>query len=468
MQLHPAHVEAGTAAVQPIKLSQVELLVAQRMLPAEAAGQVYQQALVIYSSPGSDEVLSKVSLLGVEVSLREEEDQAFILLSQVDGPFTLDADFHGEPDVWLFRSQDGLDAAQGLLEAMGASGAVRKDLQLSWDPSPLASGAMASVHMATSTFRGSVQTCVIKMFGQGACSDPQTRICQEVAILSQVQSSPHIVQMLGLWTAGAGVFRRGGLLMECCTGGDAQTAAIQKPFQEFQALDIICELLQGLSHLHALGIIHRDIKPANILFREGGSPVIADFGFACFVSERHVLSKRLGSPGYVAPEIITGKGASAKSDIFSTGCTLYFMISGIVPFGRPDDDVRAILASTLADSLHFSDPIFAFVSAGCKRFMRKLTKKSVSSRASAAQALIMQYSHSSSSDGTDDELLPMTHTRSVQEVPGLQSLPSVEQQGDLEDSKSRFPDPPLMPRSTTVSPFPLRPRQAARSLTSDA
>lgn len=450
MQLHPAH---GLDGLQPLQPGDVELLPLEPTVPSEIVAQVHGQALVFYPRAAAHEVLLRVPLLGLEVALRGD-GEPLVTVAQADG------------HLWLFKCQEGLEAAYKLLEGMGASGAVRKDVVLSHEPTPLATGAKASIDVASLSFHGSTQLGVVKTFHE------DSTILHEVGILSQAQESLHVVRMRGLWSDSRPGF---GLLLEYCPGGDAETAALQQPFGEGPALDIISEVLQGLAHVHGLGIIHRDIKAGNILFREGGQAVISDFGLACYVSDQQSLRRRCGTPGYVAPEIIEGKGACTQSDVFSTGCTLYFLLSGKVAFSRPLDNTAAILAHTLKEHLSFSDPHFGIVSQKCRRFLKKLTKKAAVSRPSAGQALALHYTLWSSEDASAKScLFPPSAPRRLSPV---ESLPSVDelplQPRGVSSTLARAdfdPDEPaIMPRGLTVHARPqmLRLPEVARSQTSE-
>jgi serine/threonine protein kinase len=98
----------------------------------------------------------------------------------------------------------------------------------------------------------------------------------------------------------------------------------------------------GLQHAHEHGTIHRDIKPANlILGKQNGRPVvkILDFGLAKAVSEKYAdtaltqTGQVLGTPAFMAPEQITGAQATdIRADVYSLGCTLYFLLAGEPPF----------------------------------------------------------------------------------------------------------------------------------------
>jgi eukaryotic-like serine/threonine-protein kinase len=94
-------------------------------------------------------------------------------------------------------------------------------------------------------------------------------------------------------------------------------------------------LAEALSHAHKSGIIHRDIKPENVMFQvEDGALKLMDFGIAKVFEEKEITMTGglLGSPAHMAPEVIEGKTADARSDIFSLGTVLYLFATGEYPF----------------------------------------------------------------------------------------------------------------------------------------
>ncbi|MGD9934635.1 MAG: serine/threonine protein kinase [Dehalococcoidia bacterium] len=90
----------------------------------------------------------------------------------------------------------------------------------------------------------------------------------------------------------------------------------------------------ALDYAHAQGVIHRDIKPANILFDRNGEAWLGDFGISLAAERTSSLTSAawIGSPAYMSPEQADGKPATAASDIYSLGCTLFEAITGRPPF----------------------------------------------------------------------------------------------------------------------------------------
>ena len=105
-----------------------------------------------------------------------------------------------------------------------------------------------------------------------------------------------------------------------------------------EAATIISQAAEGLEHAHNIGVIHRDIKPGNLLVTPEGHTKVIDLGLAGFVTvddeDKANQQRRLvGTPDYLAPEVIRNPAdASPASDVYALGCTLYYAVSGKVPF----------------------------------------------------------------------------------------------------------------------------------------
>lgn len=104
-----------------------------------------------------------------------------------------------------------------------------------------------------------------------------------------------------------------------------------------QAAEMARQLADALDHAHQRGVLHRDLKPANVLFDEHRHPYLADFGLAKRVNVDSGLTQSgetLGTPAYLAPELLTEKRVEATitSDVYGLGTVLYFAITGQAPF----------------------------------------------------------------------------------------------------------------------------------------
>ncbi|KAJ1728146.1 Protein kinase of the Mitotic Exit Network, partial [Coemansia sp. Benny D160-2] len=120
------------------------------------------------------------------------------------------------------------------------------------------------------------------------------------------------------------------IILEYCEGGSLQN--ILRKFSKFPENLVgvyVAQILDGLSYLHNNAILHRDIKPGNILLLKDGVVKLADFGVARI---QNGLDTVVGSPYWIAPEVLQLKGATAASDIWSLGCTIVQLVDGKAPY----------------------------------------------------------------------------------------------------------------------------------------
>lgn len=97
------------------------------------------------------------------------------------------------------------------------------------------------------------------------------------------------------------------------------------------------QMMNGLHYMHAKGYAHRDIKPENILLGRDFVLKLADFGFSCLIKGKDgsgILHTKLGTEGYMAPEVVTKNYEGAKADIFAAGVILFIMYAGNPPFEK--------------------------------------------------------------------------------------------------------------------------------------
>ena len=139
-------------------------------------------------------------------------------------------------------------------------------------------------------------------------------------------------------------------LMEYVKGQDLFDVliAMQSVREESAKFYIAC-LLITVEHLHDRNIVHRDIKPENVMIDEEGYTKLIDFGTAKILNGRTYTT--VGTPHYMAPEVILRNGYSSSVDLWSLGIVLYEIIYGKVPFGNEDEDPKMIYEKILEHKL---------------------------------------------------------------------------------------------------------------------
>lgn len=138
------------------------------------------------------------------------------------------------------------------------------------------------------------------------------------------------------------------------------------PMPARRALDIVKQVLAGLSHAHHHGIVHRDMKPDNVLVTEiaghGEQARIADFGLAKLRDDVTVTTGvALGTPSYMSPEQTVGESADARTDIYAVGIILFELLIGRKPFHAESPfDLMRFHRESPVPSLASSHPDLAF------------------------------------------------------------------------------------------------------------
>lgn len=196
-------------------------------------------------------------------------------------------------------------------------------------------GGLGAVYKAND--RELNRTVAVKVIDREFIGDPELieRFGREVQVVLRL-AHPNIVAGYDADFSG----RTPILVMEFVEGISlAELVAERGPLPAVDACDCVRQAALGLEHAHRHNVVHRDIKPQNLIRTPDGQIKVLDFGLALLHKEPGegrrltTLGTPLGTPDYMAPEQTTNAhGSDIRADIYSLGCTLYFLLTGRVPF----------------------------------------------------------------------------------------------------------------------------------------
>jgi len=208
----------------------------------------------------------------------------------------------------------------------------------------LGSGAQATVYKGQNKKTGG--KVAIKVLESQELEDDELfdALRMEIGLLRQL-NHPYIVNLVEVVRDKSYIY----IIQECLSGGELFEHLLAKgPFKEDYALAIFAQVALAVEYLHSVDVVHRDLKAENIVFAAKGSPVIKfiDFGGACTWTQEDGLTGLVGTPQYVAPEVVTGYGEEKPTeapygkgcDMWSIGVLLYVMLSKTMPFRAKEVD----------------------------------------------------------------------------------------------------------------------------------
>lgn len=187
----------------------------------------------------------------------------------------------------------------------------------------------------------------VKMLQERLSEDEQAlaRFLREYRVLLRMRH-PHLVRVHDL------VVEDGvpAIVMEFVDGEDLHRTARRGPLPLADAAELLAQTADGLAAVHAAELVHRDVKPANVLVtRRDGRPValLSDFGIARAI-EGAAHTQPIGTPAYLAPELVAGRPPTPAADVYALGVTAYELLTGRPPFRAAT--VEALLRAHLESS----------------------------------------------------------------------------------------------------------------------
>ena len=233
----------------------------------------------------------------------------------------------------------------------------------------LGEGGMGAVYLARDRERRPV---AIKVLHSRVAVEPtaRRRLAREVAAMRRVRS-PFVAEVLD-----ADVDHKFPYIVTRYVPGETldDTVRAHGPLTPAALERLASGLAQALVAMHAAGIVHRDLKPGNVMLHNG-DPVVIDFGIAQSAGDSTRLTQTgmfMGTPGYLAPEVIEGRPSSAASDVHSWGATMAFAATGRAPFGTGSfENVFYRIVQGHADIGGIPGPLAQLVAAALSRDPRR-------------------------------------------------------------------------------------------------
>lgn len=193
----------------------------------------------------------------------------------------------------------------------------------------LGEGSYGKVYLANSVLCG--LPVAIKCYERAKIKTESSlqRIGQEISILREL-NHPNVIRFVEIFENSRFIF----LALEFADRDDLlKHLRSHGRFSERRFLPVLCQLFAGLNYLHTSGVLHRDIKLDNVLLTFEGRVKICDFGVSKKLACLETIREHIGTPAYLSPEIVAGKGYRGfASDIWALGVLTYIALFGLPPF----------------------------------------------------------------------------------------------------------------------------------------
>ncbi|CAE7352137.1 Camk1 [Symbiodinium sp. CCMP2592] len=362
--------------------------------------------------------LLMADLVHVAAAKSAESERAWYLLAlaprrcpdkPVEGepPSTEAGDLAPLQGVWLLYTApvDHSDFLRLLFE-FGSRGALRWDLHECYTVTDksLGVGGCGTVYLGQSRMRlptqkdaakvdiPAVPQVAVKKLNKSGGVTEEINIRSEIEFLAVARGHPCISALFGVFCfneLGSADTKRGHsirwtIVMPLYSEGDLfDYLAANGAMKETAAATLMLCLLSALTHLHRLGVVHRDVKAENILLANNKA-VLSDVGIAAFLKDEEAMQRRVGSPGYAPPEVVTDLPYDEKVDVFGAGAVLYFALSNTLPF--PGKTLKKVLELTARCKVKYDAALFGDFSGSIIQLLKALLQKDPSKRPSARKS----------------------------------------------------------------------------------
>lgn len=207
---------------------------------------------------------------------------------------------------------------------------------------------------------------------------------REIQIMHHLAGHPNVIQIIGAYEDAVAIH----MVMDLCAGGELFDRIIQRGhYTERKAAQLARIIVGVVETCHSLGVMHRDLKPENFLFvnhQEDSQLKTIDFGLSMFFRPGETFTDVVGSPYYVAPEVLR-KHYGPECDVWSAGVIIYILLSGVPPFW--DETEQGIFEQVLKGDLDFMSEPWPSISEGAKDLVRRMLVRDPRKRLTAHEVL---------------------------------------------------------------------------------
>ncbi|OVA01536.1 Protein kinase domain [Macleaya cordata] len=248
----------------------------------------------------------------------------------------------------------------------------------------LGQGQFGTTYLCTEKSTGTQYACKSIPKRKLLCREDYDDVWREIQIMHHLSEHPNVVRIKGAYEDSVFVH----LVMELCAGGELFDRIVQKGhYTERKAAHLIKTIVGVVEACHSLGVMHRDLKPENFLFSsadEDATLKATDFGLSMFYRPGDSFNDVVGSPYYVAPEVLR-KCYGPEADVWSAGVILYILLSGVPPFWAETE--TGIFRQILQGPLDFESEPWPVISESAKDLIQKMLERNPKKRLTAHEVL---------------------------------------------------------------------------------
>nr|XP_009397608.1 PREDICTED: calcium-dependent protein kinase 26-like [Musa acuminata subsp. malaccensis] len=248
----------------------------------------------------------------------------------------------------------------------------------------LGQGQFGTTYLCTEIATGNDYACKSIAKRKLISKEDVEDVRREIQIMHHLSGHKNVVTIKGAFEDALYVH----IVMELCSGGELFDRIIERGhFSERKAAELIRIIVGVVEACHSLGVMHRDLKPENFLLvnKDDDSSLKAiDFGLSVFFKPGQIFTDVVGSPYYVAPEVLC-KHYGPEADVWTAGVILYILLSGVPPFWA--ETQQGIFDAIMKGVIDFDSDPWPLISESAKVLIKKMLCSLPSERLTAHQVL---------------------------------------------------------------------------------